>query len=187
MPPRPLVRHLGHGPGQVFRPGPALGPVPRDHGLNAQRLTALQQALDLGLRVAGKMIQADHAGQAIDLGDVFDMAFQVRHALCQGRQVFPRKFGARDAAVIFQRAHGRHQRHHGRLQAGHAGLDIDELFRAQVRAKARLGHDIIGQLQPGLGGGHAVAAVGDVGEGAAMNDGQIILQGLRQIRLDGVF
>ena len=187
MSPRSLLRHLGHGPGQRFRPGPALGPVPGDHGLNAQRFTALQQALDLGLRVAGKVIQAYHAGQAIDLSDVFDMASQVGHAFFQGRQVFPLELGARDAAMIFQRAHGRHQRHHGRLQAGHAGLDIDELLRAQVRAKARLGHDIIGQLQPGPGGGHAVAAVGDVGKGAAMNDGQIILQGLRQIRLDGVF
>ena len=72
-------------------------------------------------------------------------------------------------AVVLERAHRGHQHDHIGPQAIHAALDIQKLFRAQVRAEARLRHRIVGHPQRQPGGGHAVAAVRDVGEGSAMH------------------
>ncbi len=47
--------------------------------------------------------------------------------------------------------------------------------------KTGLGHDIIGELQRRLGGHHRVAAMGDVGEGAAVHEGRIVFQRLHQV------
>src|SRR5665213_3618620 len=69
----------------------------------------------------------------------------------------------------FQRADGGDQHHRRRLEAGLAALDVDELLRPQVGAEARLGHHVVGELQPGLGREHRVAAVRDVGERAAVD------------------
>ena len=89
--------------------------------------------------------------------------------------------------MIFHGADGSHQ-HHGRgLQTCHTALDVNELFRTQVGAEAGLGNHIIRQLQCGPGRGHAVAAVGNIGKRPAMHKGQVVFQGLHQVRFDGVF
>ena len=72
------------------------------------------------------------------------------------------------------------------FETGHAALDVQELLRAQVRAEARLGDDIVAQLQGHAGGRDGVAAVGDVGEGAAVDKGGGALQRLHQVGLEGV-
>ena len=85
------------------------------------------------------------------------------------------------AAVVLQRAHGRHDHRHVGPQAGLAALDVDELLRAQVGAEAGLGDHDVGQPQAGPGGHHRVAAVGDVGERAAVHEGRRALEGLHEV------
>ena len=87
---------------------------------------------------------------------------------------------------MLQRPHGGHQHHRVGGKAGHAALDVQEFLRAQVRAEARLGDHIVRQRQAQPGGHHAVAAVGDVGEGAAVDDGGVVLQRLDQVGVKGV-
>ena len=90
------------------------------------------------------------------------------------------------AAVVLQRANRRNDHHRIGPQPALAALDVDELLGAQVRPKTGLGDDVVGQLEAGLGGNHRVAAMGDVGEGPAVQDGRVVLQGLHQVGLEGV-
>ena len=85
-----------------------------------------------------------------------------------------------------KRAHRGHQ-HGGRgLQAGDAALDVEELLGPQVSPETGFGHDIFAQLQRGLGRDDRVAAVGDVGERAAMHEGRVVLQRLHQVGLQRI-
>ena len=93
-------------------------------------------------------------------------------------------FGA--AAVMFQCAHGGHDHHRRGRDARHAALDVQEFLGAQVRAEARLGDHIVRQLHAQLGGDDAVAAVGDVGEGAAVDQRGGVFQRLDQVGVKGV-
>ena len=68
-----------------------------------------------------------------------------------------------------------------------AALDVQELLCAQICAEAGLGDDVVGQREAELGGHDAVAAVGDVGEGTAVNEGGGALQSLDQVGLQASF
>ena len=88
--------------------------------------------------------------------------------------------------MIFQRAYGRND--HARVgpQSRFAAFDVDEFFRAEIRAETRFGHYIIAQLQRCLRRDHGVAAVGDIGERPAVDEGGIIFQSLGEIRFQRV-
>ncbi len=86
----------------------------------------------------------------------------------------------------FQRPDRGHDHHRVGLDARLAALDVHELLGAQVGAKAGLGHGIFGKPHGEFGGQHAVAAVGDVGERAAVDQRRVVLQRLHEVRLDGV-
>ncbi len=75
---------------------------------------------------------------------------------------------------------------HVGFQAGLAALDVEEFLRTEVGAETGFCNDIIGQLEAGSGGHHGVAAVGNIGERAAMDDGGGTFQGLHQVRHHGV-
>src|SRR5438874_7468342 len=62
-----------------------------------------------------------------------------------------------------------------------ATLDVDELFAAEIRAEARLGHDVVAELQRRCGGKHGIAAVSDVSERPAMDEGGRAFERLYQI------
>ena len=68
------------------------------------------------------------------------------------------------------------------LEPGLAALDVEELLGAEIGAEAGFGDDVVGELERGLGGEHRVAAVGDVGERAAVDEGGVVLQRLHQVR-----
>ena len=88
--------------------------------------------------------------------------------------------------MVLERTH-RGNHHHGvGFKTGHAALDVHELLRAQICGEARLGDGIIAELEGKAGGHDAVAAVRDVGKGAAVDKGRGTLQRLHQIGLDGV-
>ena len=58
--------------------------------------------------------------------------------------------------------------------------------RAEVGAEARFRHDIVGELERGRGRQHRVAAVRDIGERTAMDEGGRAFQRLHQVRRDRV-
>ena len=114
------------------------------------------------------------------------VAQQVGQASLDGVQVLCRELGLGHAAVVLEGAHRCNQHHRVGAQACHAALDVQELLRAQVRTEAGLGHHVVSQLQGRSRGLDGVAAVGDVGEGAAVHEGGVVLQRLHQVGLDGV-
>ena len=113
------------------------------------------------------------------------MALEVRHAGFQRLEVFLLQIFFLHAAVHLERADGGDDHDAVRREPGLAAFDVDELLRAEVGAEAGFGHDIIGELERGRGGDHRIAAMRDIGEGAAMDEGGRAFQGLHQIGRDG--
>ena len=85
-----------------------------------------------------------------------------------------------------QGADSSHDNHRIRMNTGKAALDIQELLSTQVCTEASLGYHHISKLQGKLGSHDGVAAVGDIGKRAAMDQGRSALQSLHQIWLDGI-
>ena len=88
--------------------------------------------------------------------------------------------------MVLERTQGGHHNGHVRPQPRLAAFDVDELLGAEIGPEAGLGDHVIPQFERGACRGHGVAAVGDVGERAAMDDGRIVLQRLYQVGLDRV-
>ena len=112
------------------------------------------------------------------------MTLKVRHAGFQRLQVFLLQVFFLDAAMHLQGADGGDDDDAGRLEAGLAALDVEELLGAQVSAEAGFGDDIVGELQRGGSGDDRVAAMRDVGEGTAVNEGRRAFERLHQVRRD---
>ena len=114
------------------------------------------------------------------------MAHQVGQALLH---VFDLRQGGVFLARAAVKGQGAHRGHHHRGVRGQPrrpALDVQELFRAQVAAEARLGDHIIRQGQGHAGGDDGIAAVGDIGEGTAVHQRRRAFQGLHQIGLHRV-
>ncbi len=124
--------------------------------------------------VVGEAVDGDD-GRDAEVADVLDVLGQVGKAVLE-----------RAVAVVLERPHGRDDNGGLGLEAADAALDVEELLGAQVGAEAGLGDDVVGQLEGHLGGEEGVAAVGDVGEGAAVDEGGRVLERLHDVRLDGV-
>ena len=112
---------------------------------------------------------------------VLDVALEIDQSLLQRGDVLLAHFLHVDAAVVLQRAHGGHDHGRGWAQARLAALDVEELLGAQVRAEARLGHHVVGQLERALRGEDGIAAVRDVGERPAVHEGRVVLQRLHEV------
>ena len=84
----------------------------------------------------------------------------------------------------FQRADGGDDHRQSGDRPALRHLMSKNFSRAEIGAEAGFGHDIVGELQRQLRRQHRVAAMGDVGERAAMHEGRIVLQRLHEIRLD---
>ena len=80
-----------------------------------------------------------------------------------------------------------HQHSEGGLQAGFAALDVVELLRSEVGAEARFGNDVVGVRHRHFRGHNGVAAVGDVGKGAAVYERGGVLCGLHEVRFERIF
>ena len=71
----------------------------------------------------------------------------------------------------------------------HSGLpanDVHELLSSEIGGETGLGDDVIAEFQRGLGGDDAVRTVCDVGEGESVDEDGLSLEGLDQVRVDGV-
>ena len=172
--------------GQLHAAPAALLPYLRQGHLRPVGGAGLLHQCQLRRRVAGEAVQGHHRRQAIDLRDVLDVPQQIGDASAQGCRVLRGQLSFIGAAVELQSPDRGHDHHCIRPQSRPTALDIQKLFGPQISAEARLRHHIVPQPQSGLGGGHAVAAVGDVGEGTAVDDGGSPLQRLGQIGADGV-
>src|SRR5699024_8123996 len=67
-----------------------------------------------------------------------------------------------------------------------AGLDVEELLRAEVGAEAGFRDDNVTETAGGLGGDEAVAAVRDVGEGATVDERRGAAEGLHEVGVQRV-
>ena len=173
--------------GQSLSALAALGPNLRQANIDALLLTLLLDHLQFGLGIGGKGVDGYHAGQAIDVLHVVHVLQQVGQALFQSLQVLAVQLGLGHAAVILQRADGGHDDHGVGVEAAGTALDVQELLSAQIGGKAGLGNGVLAELHRSFGGLDGVAAMGDVGEGTAMDKCGSVLQSLNQIGLDGIF
>ena len=164
----------------------ALAPNLGQSNVDTQSLALLLNQLQLGLGILGEAVDSNHAGQLVNLGDVLHVPQQVGQALLQSLQILLAGLGLGHAAVVLEGAGSGDQNHAGGLQTRHAALDVQELLSTQIGAEAGLGDGVIAQLQSNLGSGHGVAAVGDVGEGTAVDERGGMLQRLNQVGLQSV-
>ena len=153
--------------------------------LLAHRGDIILHRLDLGVGVGIEMVDGDHRRHA-ELPDVLDVAAEIGAALLHRLDVLLAEVFLLDAAVHLHRAHGGDDDRGSRLQPGLAAFDVEEFFGAEIGAETGFGDDIVGELQRGRGGDDRVAAMRDVGEGAAMHEGRVVLQRLHEVRLHGV-
>ena len=122
------------------------------------------------------------------------MMEQVTGALLQKLEVllgvFLRQGSARGdlraAAVHLERADGRDQNGDVRGQAGQTGLDVPELFKADVGSEAGLGDMVIEQLECQTVSDDRGLTDGDVGERAGVNEDRLMLDGVAHGGVDGV-
>ena len=131
-------------------------------------------------------VDGHHHGHAKDLLHVAHVLEQVGQALFEGLEVLLVEVGLGHAAVHLEGAGGGHDHHGVGREARHAALDVEELLGTQVGAEAGLGDHDVAQGERHAGGHDRVAAVGDVGEGAAVHKGGRALEGLDQVGLEGV-
>ena len=130
-------------------------------------------------------VYRDHDGHA-ELPQVGDMPRQIGEAGLQRRKVFRAERVLGDAAVHFERAHRGDDHRRRRLQSCLAALDVEEFLRPEVRAEARFGDDVIGELERRSRRHHGVAAVGDIGERTAVHKRGRAFEGLHEIGLERV-
>ena len=114
------------------------------------------------------------------------MAQQIRDALLQCAEVLARERGLGQTAVHLERAHRGDDHDRVGLEPGGAALDVQEFLRAEVRAEAGLRHAVLAKLESHARGHDAVAAVGDVREGAAVHEGGRALERLHEVGLERV-
>ena len=158
--------------------------------LGKREVSALLSAIALDKSELSVSVGAE-AVDRYDNGDtvfthVLDMYAKVFDTLFKRLEVSDGDLGLRHAAVVFERAAGSYY-HDGRgLQAGVAALYVKEFLCAEIGAETRLGDGVIGKLERELCGANAVAAVGDISEGAAVHNGGSALESLNKIGLDSV-
>ena len=131
-------------------------------------------------------VDGDDAGQPEVVAHVVDVPFEVGNPLFERLEVLVVQRALVAAAVILERAHRRDDDGGGRAKTRFTALDVDELLGAQVGSEPCLGHDVIGQLERRSRGDDRVAAVGDVSERPSMDERDVLLQRLNEVRLDRV-
>lgn len=142
--------------------------------------------MKLSFAVGGETVDGHHTGQAKYLSHVLHMLEQIGHAFFQSIQIFRAQLVFGRAAVVFERANGSHYHYRIGGESRHAALDVKELFRSQISAKARLGDSVISKLHGHSGGHNGVAAMGNVGKGPAVDEGRGAFQRLNQVGFESI-
>ena len=143
--------------------------------------TELLEQRDLGVGVAGEAVDRHHHRHADICVTILDMPLEIGEALLQSVEVLLLEIVLGHAAMHLERADGGDDHHAIRLEPGLAAFDVEELLGAEIGAEARFGHHIVAELERGLGGDHRVAAMRDIGERPAMDEGRVVLERLHEI------
>ena len=184
-----LIAVLAQGDHFVSQSQTALAALRPDLGqghVHAQLAALGLHEVELGLRVGREGVDGHHAGQVVHVRDVLHVLQQVRQARLQRLEVLLGEVGLGHAAVVLQRAHRGDDHHRVGLKTGEAALDVEELLRAQIGAEAGLGHAVVAERHGHARGHDGVAAVGDVGERAAVHESRGALERLHEVRLQSV-
>ena len=182
---RVLLDAVDHDVSELRGTSTALGPVTGQDYRRAMLRHGLLEQCHLGVGVRRAVVDGDNARQAVMVAHVADVTLQVDHAPLERRQVLGAHSLEVAAAVELQRADGGDE-HHGRgAEARLAAFDVDEFLGTEVRTEAGLRDDVVTKLQGRLGGEHRVAAVGDIGERATMDESRAVLERLHEVRLQG--
>ena len=118
--------------------------------------------------------------------EVLHVAGEVDQAAGDGLGVLGAQGGFGDAAVHLEGANGGDDDGAAGFEAGAAAFDVEELLAAEVGTEAGFGDHHVCQAEAEAGGDDAVAAMGDVGERAAVDEGRAACQGLDQVGREGV-
>ena len=127
-----------------------------------------------------------HYRLVAELLDVFDVLGQVGKAPLAAGQVGGVELGGGGSAVVAQGAYGGHQYHSGGGQARVAALDVEKLLGPEVGPETGFRHHVVAQREAHAGGQHGIGALGNVGEGPAVDQGGGLLQGLHQVGLQRI-
>ena len=111
------------------------------------------------------------------------MLKQIGKPLFKCLKIFVSKLGLCSAAVMLKRTNGGDDNYCRGGQPCHAAFYIKEFFRAEVSAEACLRNGVIAELHCHFGCDDGVAAVSDVGERTAVDNGGGMLKRLHQIGL----
>ena len=114
------------------------------------------------------------------------MTQQVGHASLECLEVLLVEVGLGDATVVLKRTSGRDDHDGAGANARHAALDVEELLGTQIGTEAGLGNGNIAKTHSHTRGHDGVAAVGDIGEGTAVDKRGRTLERLHQIGLERI-
>ena len=114
------------------------------------------------------------------------MPLEIGEALLQRRDVLLLEIVLGHAAMHLERADGGDDDDAIGLEPGFAAFDVEEFLRAEIGAEASLGDHVVGELERRRGGDHRIAAMRDIGEGAAMHEGRIVLERLHEVRRERI-
>ena len=153
----------------------ALRPDFGKHDIDAELLALVRDAGKLLLGVKREAVDCDHGRKAEDLRHVLDMLQKVRKALFQCLDIRRVELCLVHTAVVLQRAHGCDHDRAIRAQTRHAALDINELLCAEIGTETRLRDRVVVQAECQSGREHGVAAVRNVCERSAVNEGRRVL------------
>jgi hypothetical protein len=166
---------------QVERALAALRPVLGDLGAHPASCEVGDRGLELRIGVAREPVQRHHDREVEHLAQHVQVMLEIAHTAQHRLHVLVLQFGDLAATVILQRPDGRDHTGHMGPDVENAGGDVQELLRAQIGTESGLGDGPVAEGQGGTRGDRAVAAVGDVREGAAVDEGRGVLEGLDQV------
>ncbi len=180
-----MLNRIDHGVRQLHSTGTTL----RERLIHGEDhpspLTVAAYSIDLFGCVERVLIESHHH-RLSEAGEVDKVSIQVLQSFLQSFHVgfFDALLG--DAAMHLQSLCRYHDHRQPGPQSTLAALDIEELLRPQVRPEARLGDHVVTVGHRHLGRQHRVAAMCNVGEGAAMHECGGVLRGLHQVGVNGI-
>ena len=137
--------------------------------------------IDLSLRVSDELVNRDYCRDTVVITNVRDVSIEVGQPFLECLKVFLGQILSSDTTVEFQGTDRGDQYRRRWANTSRAALDINELLRTEVGAKARFGHHVVSQSKARCCCNDAITTMRDVGKRTAMNKGRCALKGLHEI------
>ena len=180
-----LLEPVEDGSSQLGGPAAAVFPMGGDDSFDAVLVCNRPNGGNLVFAIRVKTVDRNHRLQT-EPCEVCDMAREVRRAGTDSSRIRFLEVALPRTAVQLESPNGAYQHSCVGTQAGLAALDVEELLRPEIRSEARFGHHYVRQPESGARCDDRVAAVGNIGEGSAMNEGEVAFEGLHDVRLQSV-